>query len=135
MHVVKCTVCLYLPEINMNTSFGQITYCQPKKSSGTPSWELLYERESLEIMSHILTDGQRNLKNFNLLSLVPDLSVLAKDNYYYTGWLNWIGHHHLHHTCRDKVADFRRIGLGSIALNDMRVDEIEITGPVPNNLD
>ncbi|KAF1842217.1 uncharacterized protein K460DRAFT_409635 [Cucurbitaria berberidis CBS 394.84] len=93
--------------------------------------EIMKNTRPLEILSHIPVAGERNL---SLPSYVPDWTVSAKDDYYYTDWLNWVGHLHLYNACKDEVADLEIIEPGVLALKGSVIEEIDLVGSVPGSV-
>lgn len=86
---------------------------------------------SLEVLSHIPKAGEHNL---HLPSFVPDWTVLAKTDYYYTDWLNWVAHLHLWRASGASTAELKVIQDGSIALRGTIIDTVEQMSSVPGTL-
>jgi hypothetical protein len=93
--------------------------------------ELIKRTGSLEVLSHIPKAGERNL---DLPSYVPDWTVLAKEDYFYTDWLNWVAHLHLWRASGNTIAELKVISSGAIALRGMIVDKIVQVGSVPGTV-
>jgi hypothetical protein len=94
---------------------------------------MIKRTRNLEVLSHIATFGQQNLK---LPSFVPDWTAEVEHDRSYIDWLNWLSHLHLYNSCGGEAADIKVIAPGRIALKGFIVDEIKSTGSalhsVPN---